>query len=412
MGTADFTIMDIGDGAFEVIATDGNAFLGGDDFSLKIVNWLINEFKSETGIDVSNDKMATQRLMDAAENAKKELSTTLETEINLPFLTADATGPKHLVKKLSKAKFESLIEKEIKEIEEHIHKVIELSKLKISDINEIVMVGGSIRIPKIQEITKKIFNKDLNMSVNPDEVVSIGATLQGAVLKGDVKDVLLLDVTPLSLGIETAGNVFTKLIERNTTIPVKKSEVFSTYQDNQPAVSIVLGQGEREFMKDNKILGTFNLDGIPLMPRGTPQIEVTVDIDANGIITVSAKEKSTGKENKISITGSSNLSEQEIKTMINEAEKHKEQDKKQKEIVEEKNKLDQLISEAEKHNIDCSKFKDIKERENIDELRAGVTELMQKIQTQSQTQNNCSNNNFDTNNKKQKEDDVIDAEVE
>ncbi|MDD3467211.1 MAG: molecular chaperone DnaK [Campylobacterales bacterium] len=347
-GTFDVTVLDVGDGVFEVLATDGDAFLGGDDFDNRVIDWLSDEFKAEQGIDLKNDKMALQRLKEAAENAKKELSTAMETEINLPFITADATGPKHLVKKLTRAKFESIIGDLVDKTKNKIVEVLKQAGLDKGAIDEVVMVGGSTRVPKIQDMVKDYFGKELNKTVNPDEVVAVGAAIQGGVLKGDVKDVLLLDVTPLSLGIETLGGVMTKVIERGTTIPAKKSQTFSTAEDNQPAVTIHVLQGEREFAKDNKSLGMFELGGIMAAPRGVPQIEVTFDIDANGILNVSAKDKASGKESNIKITGSSGLNEDEINKMVQEAEAHKEEDKKRKEVVEAKNQADALIHQTEK----------------------------------------------------------------
>ncbi|MDD5203541.1 MAG: molecular chaperone DnaK, partial [Sulfurimonas sp.] len=312
-GTFDVTVLEISDGTFEVLSTDGNAFLGGDDFDNKIVDYLNSEFKNTHGIDLKNDKMALQRLKDAAENAKKELSSSTETEINLPFITMTEAGPQHWVIKLTRAKFEGMIETLIKETIDHIKTAMKESGLENKDIKEIIMVGGSIRVPKAQEMVSAYFGgKTLNKSVNPDEVVAAGAAIQGGVLRGDVKDVLLLDVTPLSLGIETLGGVATKIIEKGTTIPVKKSQIFSTAEDNQPAVSISVVQGEREFAKDNKSLGLFELGNIAAAPRGVPQIEVTFDIDANGILTVSSTDKGTGKSQSITISGSSGLSEEEI----------------------------------------------------------------------------------------------------
>ena len=346
-GTFDVTVLETGDNIVEVLATGGNAFLGGDDFDNKIIDWLVSEFKNENGIDLKGDIMALQRLKEAAENAKKELSSAQETEINLPFITADATGPKHLVKKLTRAKFEGMIDSLVGETITKINEVTKDAGLNKSDIKEVVMVGGSTRVPLVQEEVKKAFGKELNKSVNPDEVVAIGAAIQGAVIKGDVKDVLLLDVTPLSLGIETLGGVMTKIIEKGTTIPTKKSQVFSTAEDNQSAVTIMVLQGEREFARDNKSLGNFNLEGIPAAPRGVPQIEVEFDIDANGILTVSAKDKATGKAQNITISGSSGLSEEEINNMVKDAELHKEEDKKRKDAVEARNQADALVHQTE-----------------------------------------------------------------
>lgn len=347
-GTFDVTVLETGDNVVEVLATGGDAFLGGDDFDNRVIDFLASEFKSETGIEIKNDVMALQRLKEAAENAKKELSSAMETEINLPFITADATGPKHLVKKLTRAKFESLTEDLMKETISKIESVIKDAGLTKNEISEVVMVGGSTRIPKVQERVKAFINKDLNKSVNPDEVVAVGASIQGGVLKGDVKDVLLLDVTPLSLGIETLGGVMTKVIDRGTTIPAKKSQVFSTAEDNQPAVSIMVLQGERELARDNKSLGKFDLQGIAPAPRGVPQIEVTFDIDANGILTVSAQDKNTGKSQEIKISGSSGLSDSEIEKMVKDAELHKEEDAKKKEVIEARNHADSLAHQTQK----------------------------------------------------------------
>ncbi|OHD95895.1 molecular chaperone DnaK, partial [Sulfuricurvum sp. RIFOXYD12_FULL_44_77] len=348
-GTFDVTVLEISEGTFEVLSTDGNAFLGGDDFDNKIVDFLASEFKSDHGIDLKADKMALQRLKDAAENAKKELSSAEETEINLPFITADASGPKHLVVKLTRAKFEGMIDTLVKETISHIKTAMKDAGLSNKEINEVIMVGGSTRLPIAQKMVSDEFGgKTLNKGVNPDEVVAAGAAIQGGVLRGDVKDVLLLDVTPLSLGIETLGGVMTKIIEKGTTIPVKKSQVFSTAEDNQPAVSISVGQGEREFARDNKSLGLFELTGIPAAPRGVPQIEVTFDIDANGILTVSSTDKGTGKSQSITISGSSGLSEEEINKMVQDAESHKAEDAKRREIVDLRNQADALASQTEK----------------------------------------------------------------
>lgn len=347
-GTFDVSVLEISDGVIEVISTAGNNHLGGDDFDNEIINWLVTEFKKETGLDLSNDKMAYQRLKDAAEKAKKELSTLMETSISLPFITMDATGPKHLEMKLTRAKFDDLTKHLVEATQGPTKTALKDANLDTKDIDEILLVGGSTRIPAVQEWVENFFGKKPNKGINPDEVVAAGAAIQGGVLMGDVKDVLLLDVTPLSLGIETAGGVFTKMIDKNTTIPVKKSQVYSTYSDNQTAVTINVLQGERSRAADNHSLGTFNLEGIPAAPRGVPQIEVTFDIDANGIVHVSAKDLGTGKENKVTISGSSNLSKEEIERMTKEAEAHAEEDKKFQELVEARNRADQLISATEK----------------------------------------------------------------
>jgi len=432
-GTFDVTVLEIGDGTFQVLATDGNAFLGGDDFDNRIVDWLISEFKAETGIDLSADKMALQRLKDAAETAKKELSTKDETEINLPFITADATGPKHLVKKLTRAKFEAMIDDLLQETLKHIDTALNDAGLGKDEIDEIVMVGGSTRIPKVQELVSNYFNgKKLNKSVNPDEVVALGAAIQGGVLKGDVKDVLLLDVTPLSLGIETLGGVMTKIIEKGTTIPVKKSQVFSTAEDNQTAVTIHVLQGEAELAKDNKSLGQFNLEGIPPAPRGVPQIEVTFDIDANGVLNVSAKDKTSGKEQKITITGSSTLSEEEIERMVREAEEANRKEKARIEAIKARNELDAVAYQAEKFINDNkdklgdvsaleAKIKEAKElieqqsedKAKIDTLKNEITAEMQKV-AQNMQQNAGTQQGGAQQQQQNKggDDDVIDAEVE
>ncbi len=347
-GTFDISILEIGDGVFEVKSTNGDTHLGGEDFDQRVMDYLADEFKKDQGIDLRNDKMALQRLKEAAEKAKMELSTSMETDVNLPFITADASGPKHLNIKLSRAKLENLAEDLIEKTVGPCKTALKDAGLKASDIDEVILVGGMTRMPKVQGKVKEIFGKDPHKGVNPDEVVAIGAAIQGGVLKGDVKDVLLLDVTPLSLGIETLGGVFTKLIEKNTTIPTKKSQIFSTAADNQPAVSIHVLQGEREMATYNKTLGRFELLGIPPAPRGMPQIEVTFDIDANGIVNVSAKDLGTGKEQSIKITASSGLNEEEIDKLVKDAELHAEEDKKKRELVEARNAADSQIYSIEK----------------------------------------------------------------
>lgn len=342
-GTFDISILEIGDGVFEVKSTNGDTFLGGEDFDMRIVNWLADEFKRENGIDLRNDKMALQRLKEEAEKAKKELSTAKETDINLPFITADASGPKHLNLKLNRAKLEDLVDDLIDRCEGPCRTALQDAGLSASDINEVILVGGMTRMPKVQDKVKAIFGKEPHRGVNPDEVVAMGAAIQGGVLKGDVKDVLLLDVTPLSLGIETLGGVMTRLIDKNTTVPTKKSQVFSTAADNQPAVSIHVLQGEREMAGDNKSIGRFDLADIPPAPRGVPQIEVTFDLDANGILSVSAKDLGTGKEQSIRITASSGLSEAEIERMKKDAELHADEDRKKKELIDARNNADSMI---------------------------------------------------------------------
>jgi len=380
-GTFDISILEIGDEVFEVKSTNGDTHLGGEDFDQRVMDYLADEFKKDQGIDLRNDKMALQRLKEAAEKARMELSTSMETDVNLPFITADASGPKHLNIKLTRAKLENLVEDLVEKITEPCKIALRDSGLKVGDINEVILVGGMTRMPMVQEKVKQIFGKEPHKGVNPDEVVAIGAAIQGGVLKGDVKDVLLLDITPLSLGIETLGSVFTRLIEKNTTIPTKKSQIFSTAADNQPAVSIHVLQGEREMATYNKTLGRFELVGIPPAPRGMPQIEVTFDIDANGIVNVSAKDMGTGKEQSIRITASSGLSEEEIDRLVKDAELHSEEDKNKRELVDARNAADALIYSTEKSLKEAGEKLDASTKGEIENAISNLKKAMESEDT-------------------------------
>ncbi len=431
-GTFDISILEIAEGVIEVKSTNGDTFLGGDDFDIKIMDWIIDEFKKQEGIDLRKDRMALQRLKEAAERAKIELSSAMETEINLPFITADASGPKHLLMKLSRAKLEQLVDDLIQRTLEPCKKALSDAGLSQNQINEVILVGGQTRTPKVQKVVEEFFGKEPHKGVNPDEVVAVGAAIQGAILKGEVKEVLLLDVTPLSLGIETLGGVFTKIIERNTTIPTKKSQIFTTAADNQTAVTIKVYQGEREMAADNKLLGVFELVGIPPAPRGVPQIEVTFDIDANGIIHVSAKDLATGKEQSIRITASSGLSEEEIKKMVREAEAHAEEDRRKKQLAEAKNEADNMIytvektlsemgdkiSDDEKKRIQealekCRQIKDTSS--DINEIKSSTEELAKashRIAEELYKKAGASQPGTGPSSEAKKEEDVIEAEVE
>ena len=439
-GTFDISILELGEGVFEVKSTNGDTHLGGDDFDQIIIDWIAGEFKKSDGIDLKKDPMALQRLRESAETAKKELSSSKQTEINLPFITADSSGPKHLNLNLTRAKFEDLVSSLVKRTIEPCEKAIKDAGLDKSKINEVILVGGSTRIPAIQAVVKEIFDKEPNKSVDPDEVVALGAAIQGGVLAGDVDDILLLDVTPLSLGIETLGNVSTKLIERNTTIPTKKSQVFSTAADNQTTVEIHVLQGEREMAVDNKTIGRFHLDGIPPAPRGVPQVEVTFDIDANGILNVGAKDKATGKEQSIRIEASSGLSDAEVEKMVNDAKKHEGEDKAKRELIDCQNQAEQLIYQTEKNieehkekiqkddmknlnnaledlkkNKDSSNLESLKS--SLDNLNKAWSEVASKMYDASKNEEKNedspkNNTNDKSKTKKKKEDEIEDADFE
>ncbi len=441
-GTFDISILELGDGVFEVKSTNGDTHLGGDDFDKRVIDWIVSEFKKQEGIDLSNDPMALQRLKEASEKAKCELSSTLETNVNLPFITADASGPKHLNLTLSRAKLEQLVDDLIQRTVEPCKKALADANLSVSDIDEVILVGGMTRMPKVQETARQLFGKEPHKGVNPDEVVAVGAAIQGGVLAGDVKDVLLLDVTPLSLGIETLGNVFTKLIERNTTIPTRKSEIFTTAENNQTSVEIHVLQGERPMAADNKTIGRFHLDGIPPAPRGLPQIEVSFDLDANGILNVSAKDKATGKQQSIRIEASSGMTKQEIQKMVKDAEAHAGEDKKKREQTDVKNRADQMVFETEKglqeygDKLDSdtkarveaalARVKEALKDESIDEIKSATEALtsvwhqaagkMYQQQTQSsagaQQSQNSDNQTGQSEGKKGGEGEAVDADYE
>lgn len=431
-GTFDISVLELGDGVFEVKSTNGDTFLGGEDFDQLIIDWIADEFKKEQGIDLRSDKMALQRLKEAAEKAKCELSSSMETDINLPFITADASGPKHLTMKLSRSKLEAICAELLLKLEGPCRTAIKDAGLSASEIDEVILVGGMTRMPAVQKKVEEIFGKAPNRGVNPDEVVAIGAGIQGGVLKGDVKDVLLLDVTPLSLGIETLGGVLTKLIEKNTTIPCRKSQTFSTAADNQPAVSIHVLQGEREMSRDNKTLGNFELTGLPPAPRGVPQIEVTFDIDANGIVHVSAKDLGTGKEQSIKITASSGLSKEEVEKMVRDAEAHADEDRKKRELIEARNHGDSMaystekslkefgdkIDAVEKGNIEnkIAELKKVLESEDTEAIKKATDELAQSAHKLSEAmyakQGEAVDGEQPASSAKTKDDNVVDADFE